>query len=563
MPTSIPPPTEADVLKAIASILTAKRSSAALSHYPTLRVQTRNLVEAIKDAIACVENITQEWSEKLGKDSEVAYEFTTAGTPKYFYRTIAPILVRNIHQTADFLLEETRPAPKVGMDELSEIIPSFSSFIRLGGAVRGFLDVLVQAAYQLTTFDGLQLNYKFLQSLLSFAVVAPESLHANIASSEIQAALDAYTSLSKKEQKNSSFTKSAYEQFPQRLQVASELARLPEHQRQNLELLFGFCSDFVHSGYVTVLAIGGKNPEVVMGSRGDVFTPKAENFAELKLRLLSECAGAYAELLVPVLKHAMAKTLAGGIPTDWEKELDAAATTVQQLREILYRRLVEPVRKGSISSGASLEVECICGGAVKLGPPHHEWDRFCPDCGSRFELLELSDEVDYVISQKGPGDVLGGDATKIANLSADAKAKLKRLSAKHRPQDSSESANFVLITDLDRCDEESLEVPSMCTRAANELDKKRCSLLAFVAEKSFARCSVVRITCNCGTLVDYQTNEGNCICQCQSCLRFIGLIGMSGNVSSVVIRNPDGTPGHAPIQARNRFSLPGIAIDYP
>ncbi len=377
----------------------------------------------------------------------------------------------------------------------------------------------------------------------------------------MQGALDAYVALPNKEKKNSAFTKAAHDQFPQRLLVSSQLVGLSDLRRRNVELLFSFCSDFVHSGYVSVLAIGSIEAEVILGGPGDAFTPKAENFAELKLRLLAECAGAYADLLVPVLRHAIIRTCAAGMPSDWKDELDTAIGAVGDVRAILHRQLVEPVREGLIASGVDVRIECMCGSHVDLSQPHHEWDRFCPRCGSRFVLHEIGDEVDYVVTQAGIGDVLGGDAPKIITLNAAAKAKLKRIAAKHAPKNEKDAVSFLLITDLDRCNVDTLEVPFQVTSTPNARDRKRCQLFAFVSAKSLDRCAAVRVQCNCGAGVDYVTAIGTNIWQCSNCQRFIGLMGVSGDGSAVTIQSPDGTPRSAPIQARNRFKVPGIAVD--
>jgi hypothetical protein len=554
-------PSEADVLQAIADLLTEKRSSAAIAHYPTLRIQTNNLHSALVNAMERVEVILDSWSAKLAKNGEITPEFELQGTALFPYRTILPFLIRNLHQTADFLLEETRATPPVGIDQIGDTVPSFSDFVKLGGAVRGFLDALVQAAYQLATFDGRQLNYKFLQSLLSFATVAPPALHTNIVSPEMQVALDAYVALPNKDKKNSAFTKAAHDQFPQRLQVASRLAALPDWRRRNLELLFSFCSDFVHSGYISVLAIGYPGADAILGGADDAFTPKAENFAELKQRLLAECAGAYADLLVSMLRHAIGRTLLGGMPSDWKDDVESMITGIGDVRAILHRQLVEPVREGLIASGAIVRIHCMCGCQVDLSPPHHEWDRFCPTCGSRFVLHEVPNEVDYVVSQAGIGDVLGGDAPKISTLNAAARAKLDRIAARHAPKYEKDSVSFVLVTDLDRCNEDTLDVPSQVTSSPSCSNRKRCQLFTFISAKSVERCTTVRVNCNCGAAVDYGTATGTNVCQCSNCQRFIGLMGVSGDGYAVTTQNPDGTPGLAPIQARNRFKVPGIAVD--
>ncbi|MEO6387060.1 MAG: hypothetical protein ABIT16_01395 [Croceibacterium sp.] len=542
------------MLQAISNLLNAKRSAAAFAHYPTLRIQTQNLHLALTQAIEATDHTVNEWVVKLSSDSNVSSEFKSPNAPLFAYRTIGPALVRNLHQTAEFLFEETQSAASVEFDRVGETTPSFSDFVRLGAAVRGFLDALVQTAYQLVTFDGMQLNYKFLQSLLSFATVAPPSLHTNIISSEMQSALNAYVSLTGKERKNSGFTKAAHDQFPQRLLIVSQTTDLPEMRRRNLELLFSFCSDFVHSGYVSVLAVGGTGPEVIMGGPGDAFTPRAENFAELKQRLLAECAGAYADLLLPALKSAVERTIVGGAPVKWTAQFERSTQVIGSVRDILHRQLVEPVRRGLIGSQAKLKITCICGGAVEVPSPHHEWDRYCSICGSRFALHEVSEEVDYVISATGIGDVLGGDATKIADLCGSAKDKLKRIAAKKAPKATNDGLAFLLITDLLGCDEDTLSVPAQVTSAPSDDHRGKCTMFTFVAAKSLERCVSVGIQCNCGADIVYKTADKTNICQCPSCKTFIGLMGVTGDGESVQIQNPDGSPGHAPIQGRDRFA---------
>lgn len=548
-----------DALQSITDLLVAKQSSAAYGHYPTLRIQTQNLHFALQKAIREIDVILDCWSNALKEDARVSSEFQDQNSLLYSYRKLAPILVRNVHQAASFLLDETRPAPAVDHQRVAEINPSYSDFVRLGGAVRNLLDALVQAAYQLSTFDGLQFNYKFLQSLLSFAVVAPPALHTNLVSPKVQSVLDAYVALSNKDKKGSAFTRATHEQFPQRLLVASQQAGLPDWRRKNIELLFSFCSDFVHSGYVSIFVTGHAGDQFILGGPGDAFTPRAENIAELRQRLLGECAGAYAELLAPILKKAIDRTLVEGFTPELSIQIDTTVADIMQHREILSRVLVEPVRKGAIESGALGQIDCMCGGHVDLKPPYHEWGRYCHQCGSRFHVHEVEDYVDYVISPMGVGDVLGGDAPKISELDTDQKAKLGRIVALHMPKRDGEAIPFVQIADLKRCDEKTLEVSGQCTSAPSDEDRKKCELMAFVAAKSLERCETLRITCNCNSEVDYATRLATNICTCGNCGRTIGLLGVAGNGRRIPVRDPDGTPRTAPIQAHNRFMLPGIA----
>jgi hypothetical protein len=555
------PLSDLEVLQVIAELVTTKRKSSALAHYPTLRIQTNNLNSALKNAIKSTDLILDKWSDKLALDNEVAGEFVGQGMPLFPYRTIAPFLVHNVHRTADFLLGETLGALKYDVDDVGKTVPSFSHFVTLGSAVRGFIDALVQTVYQLVTFDSLQLNYKFLQSLLSFAAVAPPSLHANVASSKTQAALNAYTALSNKEKKDSAFTKATHDQFGQRLSVACKKIGFSDERKRNIELLFSFCSDFIHSGYASILATSEKGPGYILGWSGDAFVAEAENFSELKQRLLAECAGLYANLLVPALSLAIQRTLANPTPSDWSAELDSATARINDLRTVLNQTVVKAVRKGVFQLLPKLPVDCVCGNETILHPPFLEWHRFCSHCGSRFCFPEVNDNVDYVVSSVGIGDVLGSDAPRLASLDAAAKAKLQRIMAKHALEKGEGAPDLLLITDLERIDEDTLEVPFQCTSTPDGDNRKRCQLLTFVAAKSLERCKIVRIRCNCGVEVDYSTAVCTNICQCPTCQQVIGLIGVSGEGDSIMSQNPDGSPKPMPIQARNRFKVPNTAVN--
>lgn len=142
MTTPPTPPSQADVLHAIAALFKARPSAAALGHYPTLRIQTDNLHDALSAAIGTVDIIVDEWAVELACDDRVAPEFRSAGSTLSAYRTIAPALVHNVHRTADFLLEETRALPAVDTDRAGNTTPSFSDFVRLGASVRGFLEAV-------------------------------------------------------------------------------------------------------------------------------------------------------------------------------------------------------------------------------------------------------------------------------------------------------------------------------------------------------------------------------------------------------------------------------------
>lgn len=548
---------EGEVLEAISELFGKKKSDAALAHYPTLRIQTNNLHAALQKSISSTNAIVDRWAIKLEEDSHTDEDFRTSDSPLSPYRIIAPALVRNMHHTANFLLDETRIIPAVQSKDISKTIPSFSDFVRLGAAVRAFLDSLVQTSYQLTTFDGKQLNYKFLQSLISFAPVAPQSLKTNIASPKLQKILNSYASLETKQRKDSSFTKASNEQFPQRLEAVCQKVNCESKRRRNIELLFNFCSDFVHSGYVSVLALGEPGAGFIMGGPDDSFTPRAENFSELKQRLLVECANAYAEIFLPVLRKAINRTL---IQDDqWKDLLNNSISVINESLAIIGRKLIEPVRKGALGSGEELSIDCMCGRSLNLSTIQHEWDHYCRFCGSRFKFCEVPEETDYIISSSGPGDVLGSDAKKIRHLDHSELSKLDRIFRKHSNKLSKEPVEFRLVDDLMRCNEDTLQTDSYVTHVPTDIEKETCDTFTWVATKSLERCAIIQITCICGKICNYQTSPKSSVCHCPRCNRNIGIFGISGNIEKLEIKNTDGSPGHIEVQARNRFIKPGTA----
>ena len=73
-------PSQADVLRAIAGLFTARPSVAALAHYPTLRIQTSNLHDAILAAILSTDTLIDEWASELVQNERVAPEFQLVDT---------------------------------------------------------------------------------------------------------------------------------------------------------------------------------------------------------------------------------------------------------------------------------------------------------------------------------------------------------------------------------------------------------------------------------------------------------------------------------------------------
>jgi hypothetical protein len=295
----------------IAANLTSITSSAALSHYPSLRIQTANLNRALLRSVEETTATLGEVSSLLSDDSAVTQEFRAPETALFHFRRVGPRIIHNFLLIANKLVRATPPEPKHPLADASLLRGSFEDFCDLCTSVRQFVDTLVECSYQLCALNPKYLNYKVLESLASFVVVAPASLQTPIYSRELEAVVQEYVKMNSKTRKNSDFTLASHEQFPQRVDFLSTVLKPSYHRnlRGNLNSVFKFCSDFAHVGYVSTLVVGSEAGQVYMGSADDVFLPRSENFAELKLQLLHECAIFYGDVFQRALQFFLGKLL--------------------------------------------------------------------------------------------------------------------------------------------------------------------------------------------------------------------------------------------------------------
>jgi hypothetical protein len=164
-------------------------------------------------------------------------------------------------------------------------------------------------------------------------------------------------------------------------------------------------------------------------------------------------------------------------------------------------------------------------------------------------MHEVPADVEYVISNSGPGDVTGGKATKIRELPARLRQKLTRISEKHKPPAGDRNAiSFLHITDLENTDADTLEVPVRVLGVPSAEVKQRCQLFTFVSGKALTRTTEFPIRCNCGATALYDVSSERYVVRCPQCSSLIGLIVVSGDSTHVSGQGSDGLPSEYPIQ---------------
>jgi len=533
-----------EVLGIIAANLTTLKSTAALSHYPSLRVQTRNLNSGVAASVDATFEMLRALRTALNDDQSVSPEFLNPNTPLVHYRILGPRIINNLLLITGKLLRDTRPEPALDVHESERLSGKFEDFCDLATSVRQFTDTVVETSYQLYALDPKYLNFKVLDSLASFVMVAPQSLQLPIYSAELEKIVQEFVAMPSRQRRNSDFSHSSNEQFPQRVKALVDGLKpsFHDHVEGNLNTVFKFCSDFAHIGYVSTLVTGSEAGQVVLGGPGDAFYPRTENFAELKWQLLREALVFYADIFLRALLAFMRRALREQSRAAIEPDIQTQIDQLLKVYRLTHRTLVEPIVEGLIGSATTVRFKCNCGAAVEWAPPHHEWDNYCRQCGARFVMHEVPPQIGYVVSAAGPGDVTGSAAMKIADLPVQLRGKLKRIWERHRDDlAKKDGIAFIHLTDPENIDEATLEQVVQVLRVPTPVEKATCQIYAWVANAALRWDREIIIHCNCGTAVPWKPPFDENTVQCAHCSRRIGLMVVSGDPGYLAGDNADGS----------------------
>lgn len=541
------------LLALIAEALARQPANDAREHFPSLRARTRRLHKDFLVALHSADVLIADWCRALENDTAVVDAFKEPSSDQEPFRRIAPILAKNFQRIARTLSNTTEPAePVTTIEELYKIVPKFEDFINLGAAVRQYIDLLVETSYQLVALDAAKFNYKFLESLVSFAPVAPASLHQSLYSDALQSIITEFTAMSGGKRKNSAFSSNEHSQFGDRVMWLVERLSATQHIQTSLKLTFKFCSDFVHLGYASNIALAHTNAPQIVAGAGDYYTAPILNFAELRLRLVGECVRYYSEVFVPTLVSTFEATL-----VDPDELILRARQIEQNLNNVrLYlgsSTSIIFIKDGVIESNQPICIECgFCATSLKWEAPHYAWDCYCDGCGQQFQAEIVPEAVDYIVSSKGFSKVNGSDALEITELAVPLRQKLEAIRHRHFLVRAEESLSYVSITDLQYVNVDTLGVPTVCTSRPDG----KFPIRAYAASKALERQSEVVISCNCGAEAIYKTATRSNICHCRACQTSIGIFGVSGNATKVNVMDvPGGPPLFVPIHGARSTRL--------
>lgn len=552
----VPPPKSraGEVLAAIAAAMTRPPASAALAHFPSLRAQAARTNTDFEIAVGNVDGVVQWFKARLEDDALVEEAFRDPADAAPF-RQIVPALLESFQRIAHKLLAATKPAKHAtSIDELARIEAHHDDFIDLGTAVRQFIDSMIETAYQTTKLDPRAFNYKFFESLVSFAPVAPLSLNSRLYSEEIQRTIQNFAAPDGRKRRVGAYASNEHSKFGERVDFLGVHVGASQWCQDRIKLVFKFCSDLVHLGYASDVALGSTRAgQVVLGTAGDYYTAAAENLAEVKLRLLRQCAHYYVQFFIAACKASMQSMLTDAL--EGVEMLERAGQTVSISHGLDDRTAFEFIRDGLVGSDHTIEIVCgRCSDRLLWKPPHHRWDCYCRGCGALYKIDIVPEAVDYIVSVEGESLVLGSDAPDVPDLPQTLREKLRRISQRHLPPRETERMHFCRITDIEHVNEETLVVDTRCTtRPAMDAEFQ---LVGYVAHKALTRQKEVCLICACGASVRYPTASADLLCQCAQCGQIIGVFGVSGDGTHIALADAsDGTPQSAPIHEQRSLKL--------
>jgi hypothetical protein len=534
--------------------MTRSPVAAALAHFPSLRAQAARPNTDFEIAVGDVDGVVQ-WVKARLEDGALVEEAFRDPADAAPFRQIVPVLLESFQRIAHKLLAATKPAKRAtSIDEIARIEARHDDFIDLGTVVRQFIDSMIETAYQATKLDPHAFNYKFFESLVSFAPVAPLSLHSRLYSEEIQRTIQNFAAPDGRKRRVEAYASNEHRKFGERVDFLGAHVGANQWCRDRIKLVFKFCSDLVHLGYASDVALGSiSTGQIVLGTAGDYYTASAENLAEVKLRLLRECAHYYVQFFIAACKVSMQSMLTDAL--EGVEMLDRAGQALSTSHGLNDRTAFEFIRDGLVGSDRTINIECgRCGDRFSWKPPHHRWDCYCRGCGALYEVEIVPEAVDYMVSVEGASLVLGSDAPDVPDLPRPMREKLRRIGQRHLPPREAEGMHFCRITDIEHVNEETLVVDTRCTvRPAMDA---QFQLVGYVAYKALTRQEEVRLICACGASVRYATASADLLCRCAQCGRIIGVFGVSGDGTHIALADAsDGTLQSAPIHEQRSLKL--------
>jgi len=274
-----------EILSQIASTLSERKSSAALSNYEVLSNNIKYVNEILKATLHHFGGIHATAARSLQLASSRTREFADGGKAAPFARIVPRVISNGLAVIEKFALQtESDERSGVTVENVSRLRRGFLEYSALATATRQVVDSIVSDAYQLHLLDPRSINHHVLVSLNSFdRYVTPSMRHA-LFSDDVTKALVEFRKLSFKQWNDSPITLCRHPTFAQKVDFLGAELRIVDDPTflEALKDVFKFTSEFTHIGYVSTFFASTTGAEVIFGDEVGPYLPSTENFNELQ-----------------------------------------------------------------------------------------------------------------------------------------------------------------------------------------------------------------------------------------------------------------------------------------
>lgn len=412
---------EIDILKKIASNLTERKNSAALSNYEVLCNNITFLHDLFEVGIRSLELIINALKCDLNNKAVLMQEFKENGRLHSFISIIPNVLSSDL-ETIKKLSLHTQPDNRNGVtiNNVGCLHRGFIDYNNLVTATRQFIDSLVTDAYQLGLLEPKEFNYHVLLSLNSFEKYATKSIRQGLFNKEIEEALIEFRTLKFNDWKNSPITKCQCPTFSSKVDyLFSSINKISSDDaifKEEINNLFKFSSEFTHIGYISTFYTSQPGAQPIFGGKKSPYLPSTENFSELKYQILKTCISFMHQIYLPNLILCLSKVISGDAESLLNNQLNHLIALLKEGVQTRNNNYFFFVCADLIGSSKDIELPCMCGYLNIWQPPHSNSDLFCTGCGSSYKIIELEGDPGYIITSNGPVKVIGSKAPDFQDL---------------------------------------------------------------------------------------------------------------------------------------------------
>ncbi len=412
---------EIDVFFKLASNLTERKSTAALSNYEVLCNNISFSYGLYEKATVYLSDIVSNLRCVLVNSDSLKDEFKE-GESLHPFSVVMPSLLSNDLEAIKKLSSYTLPDDRSGItiENIGVLHRGFSDYNNLVTATRQFIDSLITDAYQLLLLNPKEFNYHVLLSLNSFEKYATKSIRHGLFNDDIEDALAEFRTLQFRDWKNSHITKCQHLSFANKVDfVFSELNKSNQDDdnfKNEIKNLFKFSSEFTHIGYISTFFSSQSGSEVIFGGDESPYLPSTENFSELKYQILESSLNFIHQIYLPALNLSVSKIVLPAYEKEIQYDLNNLIKLLSSGIKTRNNNYFFFVRSSLIKSNEVIELPCLCGYINKWKPPHKDSDLFCKGCGSSYNIISIDGDPGYIITSNGPAKVIGSDVPDFKDL---------------------------------------------------------------------------------------------------------------------------------------------------